>query len=56
MFIFLRFKRHQTLYISVSLAQSDIFAIIFDVSEICLVIFNVSSTLRDDTMQHYFER
>ena len=58
LFILLRFKSHQALYISVSLAHS--FKILYYhiqyVYEICLAIFNVSITLSDDSMQHYFER
>ena len=56
LFILLRFKSHQTLYISVSLAHS--FNTLLSYS-VCL--WNLSChiqciTLSDDSMQHYFER
>ena len=57
LFILLRFKSHQTLYVSASLAHSLILCYhIQYVYEICLALFYVSSTLRDDSMQHYIER
>ena len=56
LFIWLRFKSHQTLYISVGLAHLILCYPIQYVYEICLATFNVSSTLRDGAMQHYFER
>ena len=65
LFILLRFKSHQTLYVFVSLAHSFNTLLSYSIWYYCqyiqyifncLVIFNVSSTFRDDTMQHYFER